>query len=140
MMHSRSSGIPATDPSHPAPSGRGVFSPDVGGGAVPQSRPKVRRRGRRVKDDGAPPFCWRKIVTPIAAARPAARVLDPAPPPPEFASSLTSDEEKIMSIDAQIEELRAELKASIDPDEIRQIETELAALLAIRDRLEAPPG
>jgi len=45
-----------------------------------------------------------------------------------------------MSIDAQIEELRAELKASIDPDEIRQIETELAALLAIRDRLEAPPG
>jgi len=35
-----------------------------------------------------------------------------------------------MSLEAQIEELRAELKASVDHDEIGQIERELAALIA----------
>jgi len=38
-----------------------------------------------------------------------------------------------MSIEAQIEELRAELNASTSKPEIRQIERELAALLAAKD-------
>lgn len=44
-----------------------------------------------------------------------------------------------MNIEAQIEELRAELKASTNKHEIRQIERELAALIAVqKDCVEAP--
>jgi len=41
-----------------------------------------------------------------------------------------------MTIDQHIEELRAELKASIDDAEIVQIEAELEAALGERERLE----
>ena len=42
-----------------------------------------------------------------------------------------------MTIDQHIEELRAELKASIDDAEIVQIRAELEAALSERERLEA---
>lgn len=41
-----------------------------------------------------------------------------------------------MTIDQQIEELRAELKASTDDAEIVQIEAELETALSERERLE----
>lgn len=41
-----------------------------------------------------------------------------------------------MTIDQHIEELRAELKASIDDAEIAQITAELEAALSERERLE----
>lgn len=42
-----------------------------------------------------------------------------------------------MSIDQHIEELRAELRNAVDPDERREIETELATAIAQREALLA---
>lgn len=42
-----------------------------------------------------------------------------------------------MTLDQQIEELRAELKGCLDAEEIMQIEAELEIALAERKRLEA---
>lgn len=49
--------------------------------------------------------------------------------------------EQIIELERQIEELRAEISACIDPEERRQIETELRAIraeLAAGDRKELP--
>jgi hypothetical protein len=47
-----------------------------------------------------------------------------------------------VSLDQQIEELRAELKGCSDAHEIAQIDAELRAALALRERFEAdfPPS
>ena len=88
------------------------------------------RQGRR-----GPTILLRKIVTPIAARAAAHAVPDPARPPPDQASCLEFEEAK-MSIEQQIEELRAELRACDEESEIAMIRAELATALAQKAALE----
>ncbi|NKM14698.1 hypothetical protein GFL91_29375 [Rhizobium leguminosarum bv. viciae] len=54
----------------------------------------------------------------------ACAILDPDPPPRRWASSFSNIKEMTM-IEQQIQELRAELNACVEPAERRQIEAEL---------------
>ena len=77
----------------------------------------------------------RKIVTPIAAGAAASRSLTrPAPPRASF-PSFAKMMEVGMLVEQQIEELRAELSACWSRREAKQIEAELQAAMAERDRL-----
>lgn len=109
----------------------------------------IRRRRRRLKDDGAPPFFAGEAgPAPDFERCSPAKNRDPHRRFAAAARSLTrplrrraqpffkQDEEAKMTIDAHIEELRAEIKACLDRTEIATIERELAAALDERCKLE----
>src|SRR3546814_14211394 len=150
---SQSSGTPAIEPTHPAPDiRRGAFfafsAPVSGTKSSPRAserrkirsaRPSIRRRTGCVKDRRCPQFCRRlrcaslhsaanKIGTPIARCRP---LRGPGPSPPAAGRDFIFRKmrRRNMSIEQQIEELRAELSGCDDDVERRQLEDALRALV-----------
>jgi len=137
----RSSGTPATEPLRPAP--------DHWRGAFPaRERLRVRAEeglstqeepasggGRTASRTAGPHHFASQNRHPHRRLRDRFAVPDPARPPPDQTSCLELEEAR-MSIEQQLEELRAELRACDEEEEIAMIRAELAAALAQKAALE----